>query len=517
MSLLRYGPVTLNFVEMKRFSKEAIYQGPNYLYTEYTLEVEAQFNPGVQNDRVIGDGDPAVGGNPQTLGVPLVPPYPFGANPVTGQPAAANAAKAPPVGPLVTTPPVGPRPPAALAPQFAGATTARAVEDALLRPGLQLQYSVGGVPVLTSPLPGLPVDSYNGPYPLYAHVSEMVGTRTFKVLFGIKTAVNLQSRFTSNSPQVLSHNFTTEHVLDDQWFAQIKTLGRVVFDGPSVARWQANNPRQVPDDLRKFFLPVLKAGCKREAVTVKAEEDGVTLNYEVLDRELPIKYTPYPATGITKVDAVHSVRISRDAVEGGIKSGFGSIAGGLLDAGKAKTKALAGLSLIGAGIGALGGLYSALPVMHHAVQVTVQGDATSDRLAMTNYAIGIINARLSTVSGSPFGVTGLAGFDMSISHDITGKEVTVQKLFLSGPILTMFLGGATTNLTTFFPNTDNTTTLLNADAANTLVLAGPSDDQIGRGSLLEVAVASALEAEFLPNIPTQKLPTRNPNPGTGTP
>jgi hypothetical protein len=529
MSLLRYGPITLNFVTMRRFAREAKYNGPNYLYTEYTLEVEAEFNPAVQNDFITGAGSPVLGGNPPTLGVPLVPAYPIGANPVTGAPAPPTFVKPAPIGPLVPTPAVGPKPAIPLAPPFAGATTAAAVQDTLLRPRQQLQYSVGGVPVVTSPLPGYPLDSYNGPFPLYAHVTEMSGARTFRVLFGLKTAVNEQSLYRSQPPLILSHTFKVEHQLGSQWFADIVTSGRVVFDSAVVARAQAAGPglAQQMDDLRRLFVPVLKAGCKRESIKVRAEEDGVTINYEVVDRELPIKWTQ---RGVTHVEGVHSILVKRaDNEQLLIKNALGglkNLLGGTLDIkpenfspdptnvrnifGKLKldlSKLIAGA--ITNVVEAPGVVYDTQPVNEHHVRVAVQGDMGSNRDALVAFGLAIIGARLTALSTL---VRAFIGYEQRIEHVLEDKKVICEAVFRTGPIATLLSGvrliGATFDLNPT-PGNDSSGTQLIDDSANVTNIPGPGGDGSGRGFFLEDAVASALETQAIPNAPTVALPRYN--------
>ncbi len=527
MSILRYGPITLNFVTMRRFERQAVFNGPNYLYTEYALEVEAEFNPAVQNDVIMGAGAPVIGGNPAALGVPLVPAYPAGANPITGQPAPPTFVKPPPIGPFVPTPPVGPKPAIPLAPQFAGASTAAAIQNQLLRERQQLQYSVGGVPVVTSPLPGYPVDSYNGPFPLYAHVTEMAGAKTFRVLFGLKTAVNEQSLYRSQPPLILSHVFKVEHRLGSQWFADIVTTGRVVFDGAVVARAQAANPSQVPDDLRKFFLPLLKPGTKRESIQVRALEDGVTIEYEVVDRELPIKWT---TPGITHVEGVHAVEITKANSEqmivktglAGLSNLLGSFSIDPTSSGSDPTKVrnifdrlrvsfpnLINTSIQNA-ITNVSGMYDTLPINVHKVSVNVEGDMGSNRDALVAFAFDIIGARLAALAT----VTRVfAGVNQKVEHRLDDKKVFCELSFQTGPIFTILNGnrfvGVTLNLNPI-PGNDSTGTSLIDDPANVTNIPGPGGDGSGRGFFLEDAVAAALEQQAIPNAPTVALPKYTP-------
>jgi hypothetical protein len=572
MSLLRYGPVSLNFVKLKQFRKDAVYNGPNYLYTRYTLEVEAIFNPATQEDFVPGLGQPFIGGYPQppggppaTLGVPFVPPAAtFGDGTGSGLPTPATNTTFPgPAGPRTVTPPLGPRIINAALP-MAGAVSAQAVENVLMLPRYALQFSEGGVIVLNSPLPGYPVDSSNGPRPLYAHVTEISGAKTFRVLFGVQTDLNLQSQFTCCDPLVLSHTFSKQHVLDQQWYAKVVTKGRVVFNGPVVARGQVGGNPQEPDDLRSLFIPLTSPGCIRESVDVYAAEDGLTINYVVVDRQLPISWSQ---SGVVRVEASHTYNTTRANRErlnqevlfrqnrrhldmlGRTGADVAKLAGSATELGGTTIAAVipgSGVSvgdLTKKGIGFAGSTaqaalqlgiefgqlrraaeldkqevdYFGSPVMNHNITIELWGDSTSTRNSLTTFGQRIINSRLGILRTIVGG--GLGGYDRTVTHFLADKHIQMSQSVSCGPIAGRDLAARGflidgTLIPPFFPNppltapgsADDTGTMLIDDRSTTIpkriVMPAPSGDSQGsRGSLLVDAIASALEDQGDPNIP----------------
>jgi hypothetical protein len=166
-----------------------------------------------------------------------------------------------------------------------------------------LDYYVGGVAVLQSPVPILnvpnaqryPCDSNHGPLPLYCDVSHITGTSTFLVRFGIETWIDACVQ--SPTPSYIhSHRFSMTYDVDgDSWLTARTVTGHVKFR-PEFLERTGIPPDQVE---RKYFHPELP-GFKRHNVRVQALPNGMEVAYSFTDTEqtLPLGSLS-PATKLT--------------------------------------------------------------------------------------------------------------------------------------------------------------------------------------------------------------------------
>jgi hypothetical protein len=178
--LLQYGCVNLNLLHVRKFSRQAVYEGPNYAYTKFKIIVQAIYTPGSQQDS--WPTTPTYD-NANYLNVPYVPP---GSNP-RAQGGNSRFLPLVPVGAPAFSLPSG-QP--SIRSGVPAVVSDVALRHALMQPRQQLSFSVGGLISVYSPLRGFNVDAMNGPKPLFCHVVEIQGSRTFVVEYGIETDVN---------------------------------------------------------------------------------------------------------------------------------------------------------------------------------------------------------------------------------------------------------------------------------------------------------------------------------------
>jgi hypothetical protein len=230
---------------------------------------------------------------------PIVPPGPESVAPLLGRVA--------PVGPHVGAQ-IGP----GLVPRrFGGnaAYTAEAVKQVLLQPRMQLIWSINGLRVLQSPIGGFLCDSSNGPKPVSCDVVEIHSGKTFLVDWTVQTDISPCPLYTSTPDPVLSNQWTQEDTLDEDFLVKRTTRGRTIFDAAILAGINPGVIRDAPDSFRQLIiLPITASNMKRESVRVKVLEDGVTVEWETVDKETFSNFWLFADPNITRVEATHSVK-----------------------------------------------------------------------------------------------------------------------------------------------------------------------------------------------------------------
>jgi hypothetical protein len=290
MSILCYGSVYLNLLKTNYYKRENVLVGNKYAYTRHTISVRATINPFTQKDLFQGH-QPFRAGVIGPRPLPQVRPGPT---------LNAHVGKLVPPGSLAVTEP----------PFMPGAYLSEVVKHVLMQPGLQLRWAISGYPLVVSPLPGFICDSTGGPKPVSCDVIGIHGGKTVEVDYVIQTDINEYPRFTKPGNPILAHQWSDEHDIGPDFYLLRTIRGRVVFDA-ALVRTKASpfgptvNGRSTADAFRRQLMhPVLK-NMKRDRIKVKLLEDGVTLDYEITDRETAL-IIPY--SKITRVEGIHAVR-----------------------------------------------------------------------------------------------------------------------------------------------------------------------------------------------------------------
>jgi hypothetical protein len=171
----------------------------------------------------------------------------------------------------------------------------QSLRDYLLQDRKQLEYAVGGLVVVesTGSLDGLTFasDSFQGPKPLYVQITQITGTTTCYVRFGIECWTDHCITTTVNGKVTIvqSHRWSMVHDVDgDTWLTTRMVSGQVKFRPEAMewARQALGEPFKVPDQILKphFFHPI-PPGFKRQNVRVQAHPNGMELAYSFTDVE----------------------------------------------------------------------------------------------------------------------------------------------------------------------------------------------------------------------------------------
>lgn len=180
------------------------------------------------------------------------------------------------------------------------ATATMQIRGHLLHPRAKLQYIVGGVTLVQAqPTPGqVDSDLNNGPRPISCSVVHVAGQQAFRIEFEIEVAVlsclepsvvstvNNQQLFGAKQDnRVLSNRWSIAETMDENMYRDRTWAGTL-----RVAHYSF-----YPHLFRHMVVPPLQRGYKRNSMRFVQSEDGLSLRYEVMDRQ---KYAKPPAPAI---------------------------------------------------------------------------------------------------------------------------------------------------------------------------------------------------------------------------
>lgn len=334
MSVLVYNGVPLRMLDIHGVSMEAVNDGPNFLWNHWRIEARFICNPSATS---IAD----LAGTPTEVG-----------------------------GILPTD-------------------THLILQKALMEPRKKLEFWVGGVRLLESPVSDLDRDCTHGPTPIYCKVTRLKGTRTFEVEYIIETDQHPTARSydpgtNTNVPTVLSNVWSMREEIDDRWRSVRVVEGQAQFRQDFL--FQAAHPNQeFPDEYRQCLLLPCPPNFRRTGLKVAVSPDNRTLSYQIIDTEDFL----FPGDGKVAKFEVQQVsgigRLSQEEVS------LQVISLGLGFAQSALNRRFEGpRSFIRSGIGGLLGAYlSTMPSLDIGYQVTSWGtkQASVSDLATFNYQV----------------------------------------------------------------------------------------------------------------------------------
>ncbi|HQR07039.1 MAG TPA: hypothetical protein PLN21_09465 [Gemmatales bacterium] len=148
-----------------------------------------------------------------------------------------------------------------------------------------LKYAMPGNEVIESPelVPNTggqryPCDAMQGPKPLYCQITQISGTSSFYVRFGIET---WQDKCTDGGKLIRSHRWSMAHDVDGEtWLTTRIVTGQLHFRPEWLERLQITPDRV----LREWAHPVPK-GFKRHNVKIQASPNGMEIAYSFTDSE----------------------------------------------------------------------------------------------------------------------------------------------------------------------------------------------------------------------------------------
>ena len=143
-------------------------------------------------------------------------------------------------------------------------------------------------------------DVNNGPKPLSVSVS-MISSKHVTVRFRIEVtkvrcfggdtgylSTNPKDPANPDNVQVLSNRCWTEETQDANFFTTRTFAGTLRLSSPNIS---AHN-------FRNLLYPELERGFKRESMVFAESEDGMSLNYRIVDRQV-YNAAPWPATSMS--------------------------------------------------------------------------------------------------------------------------------------------------------------------------------------------------------------------------
>ncbi len=389
MANLGYRGIDLSIVHTRSVAREAIYtdDGTTLLWQKWTIDVDTVYNPAATSF------DPSLGivGN-------------FGVG-VQGQ----------------------------FPPQ-----TDSAIRQTLLQPQGLLRFTdEDGRVILRSPFAGYTVDAKNGPQPQVCEVTQISGTKTWRVHFKIVTYVNecpkVPGPYRAGGAPVdpppgrnplLSHRWKRYMDSDEDHFATLVTVGRCIFRADELVRLG-----QFPDQFRQQLFHAIPQNFRRHHIQVAPSEDGTMVDYQVTDVETAMNFNDPDTPNATRIEAFQTASYAEPNVLGEIGHAFGGTASAIIGAASidpVASLAKAAAASLSGGINLMARL---LPQYSVHVICRVWGNRNSRRPDLLNTALGVCIARMGN---NPFQVVGRSS-ETIITQEITGKFVEVQMTVKWGP------------------------------------------------------------------------------------
>lgn len=253
MTTFEYNGIELEITKTRQYDRDAVYDGPTYIYTKHVIAIEAEYNPKATSYQLVnGTVNPREGEFPPTTDV--------------------------------------------------------AVRHKLMQPRSSLLYRSGGRTILQVVIDAdTPTDCNNGPKPISCDVEEIQGEKRFRVRFTLECYINeCDTNGRSDEPTVLSHRWTHEERIDMNLNSTLIMTGRIIFNTAILDR-----ENSYPDFFRRTYVPKCPRGYKRISVNVTAGEDQNELRYSVIDR-----YNGYQILipGITEVDCIVTAGFRKPSV-----------------------------------------------------------------------------------------------------------------------------------------------------------------------------------------------------------
>jgi hypothetical protein len=490
MSVIIYGRpevghcVHLNVTRVHQYRREAVYNGNDYLYTRHTLAVDAVFNPGTQQEAYQGRLSSNVVDGPQHVAPPVPDFRPISLGPLI------SPALPPHAGINGFTIP-GNRP---------ASFTAEQVKHYLMQPRLRLLWAWGFQPVLTSPLPGTACDSSNGPRPISCDVVETHSGKTFLVRWVIQTDLNECPNFSYRPNAVLSNSFGQTDDLDEDFYVTRTTEGTAVLDA-AVLRTPSINGVDLltADNLRPNLLLPVPSNMKRQHVRVRLEPDGVTVRYQVVDREKALNWS-WP--GITRVEASHQIIQEMADTKLSIKPGG-------IGADISLRRAVAQIGSlrpfldrqfgrwVGGMVENLTALGTLLTTSTHVVNVKAWAHRGTKRNDIEAFIREVITRRIAPLKVGYVPIL----IRSEVLHDVAGTHAEGTSVYLAGPLgpdKDPIPTRAAVGAARMFGEDNNTGGILISEMDNVTIQRPPDDDK-SRGTQLEALIASALSNPCQPN------------------
>lgn len=153
-----------------------------------------------------------------------------------------------------------------------------------------------------------PCDFNGGPFPRVLGIKQITGSKTFLVHFGIETYVNecgavLPASDPAVPRPIVSNRYRMYTDTDGDHYSVRHIEGTVVFRADVLHHLQdALGGPITPDLFRHQFFHPIPDYFHRAGIHVEAVEDGYTIRYHVIDKEMPLNIVQ-SVLGITRIEA----------------------------------------------------------------------------------------------------------------------------------------------------------------------------------------------------------------------
>lgn len=402
--IVRYGPrghqLTLQIVRtnyhhrIPRFSSD----GTTYLYTEWLFDFDCIFNPGATAFQKSPGGGPGDG----TCNIPVAVLRGV-TDPATGRvdgqwPAQTDAA----IRHLLAIP----RQVVTLVDEAnpANVLLESPMTFTSVAAPLDNDVQVAGDWNPTQPAT---VDARYGPLTRVLDIRQTIGFRTYIVRVQFVTwinecctnTVNLKTRNLPNP--VLSHRWRRYVDIDEDHFSIVVGEGEVIFRSDVLAVMQRK-----PDQYRMNFFHPVDTNFQRQTIHTSAASDGTTVNYKVVDKEMPFNLGRNST----------ATRLECYQTSGASVSGTAAFVLGAFEAAR-------NLSVRP--------IVNVAPKFMNHVLARAWGDRNSDRgegrdaleiATLMGAATGVVLNRMAAAEGQ----FGHMDAEIIITHEVTGKFVEVQ-------------------------------------------------------------------------------------------
>lgn len=402
---VKLGSIILEAVKTRSYSRVAVMNGPDYLYTRHELH-----GMGTLNRSVVVTGKPS-------------------------QPA-TNAVD---VDSQIRSDWVQPR------------------QSLLVTMGTSVLVSVTAAhedPPPEKPGPGLDAvtdqDVNNGPYGLYISNTLVQGIRTFQSQFGLRWHV--VEGTSAKPPPILSNRWVMTHHYDEQYRLSIKVRGIAIFRADALLRYGTD-----ADQYRRYILIPVEPGFERIDLQVTLAQDGLSIEYSFVDRQMSMGAV---SPNIVRIDLRLSLHTSRrglaevawefeklkkrtsETIAHGVAVGLDFADPTNTSGARASRVAEAASALVERGFEAAELAHSALPKTIVSADIVVLGTPQASMTELVDVALECLKAKINPLKGVGY------GSDAMIQGDFTSRTVVGRWTVTTAPLELMWRPGGLSD----FPN-----------------------------------------------------------------
>ncbi len=279
-------------------------------------------------------------------------------------------------------------------------------------------------------------DCNNGPTPIALDVVEIKGERTYLIDWTVECAVNECFLFKTSRTlsALLSQRWTMEEDLDQDFFATRTIKGHAIFRSDRLQVLGAK-----ADDYRAWLFHGVQNNFKRTVQQVLISEDGLRLDYVLIDRETPFNLVPsVVGLGVTRIEAFYTNGFSRGVgtEEFGLRAGrLGLEAFALVGLGAFNDPFIGARRAIDLGLNAFDVYLDNVPRFTQQLVCRVWGNRASTRATMLPVAINVMSSRIGLVPIQ------LGSGHINLTEDLMGKFIELSAMVRTGPLTGVVLAG----------------------------------------------------------------------------